>query len=124
MTGARFRMSLLALTALSVLLGGCDVIFPKRTVGEALYRKHCAQCHGLDGAGNTPGYMGDAWADLLDDSWKSRVASPSSLEQVLRDGVFGKMPAYTRQQISRDEIRELYDHLRVLRGEKRPGPQP
>lgn len=127
MTGGSYPARLLALAlaaGIAGLLGGCDLILPHRTEGEKLYRKHCAQCHGLDGAGNTPGYMGNAWADLTDDRWKTRVASASSLEQLLREGVFGQMPAYTSQQLSRQQVKEIYEHMRVLRGEKRPEPQP
>ena len=68
--------------------------------------------------------MGNGWADLPDDSWKIGGSSASSLEQVLRDGIFGKMPAYSREQLSREQVKEIYEHLRVLRGEKRPEARP
>ena len=36
---------------------GCKNLFPHRSAGEALWRQHCAECHGLDGASNTVQYM-------------------------------------------------------------------
>lgn len=124
MSGVGIPARLLTLVLSAGFLGGCDVVFPHRSEGEKLYRKQCADCHGLDGAGNTPGYMGNGWADLLDDRWKIGGSSASSLEQVLREGIFGQMPAYSREQLSREQVREIYEHLRVLRGEKRPEPRP
>jgi mono/diheme cytochrome c family protein len=130
MTGRRFAalfsplLVMAGVSCLSLALAGCDVIFPHRTEGEKLWRKHCAECHGLDGAGNTPGYMGNSYADLKDDHWKTGGASQTSFDRLVRAGVFGKMPAYSSEQLSRQQLREIYEHLRVLRGEKQPPRQP
>ena len=97
--------------ALLPLLAGCE----KRTPGEALYRKHCAHCHGVDGAGNTPAYMGNQWANLLDDAWQSSSGDEYSIATVVREGIFAKMPANSK--LSDDEIRLIVDWLYQLRAE-------
>jgi mono/diheme cytochrome c family protein len=102
-----------------VFLAACDQVFPHRSEGEKLYRANCAECHGLDGAGNTPGYMGNAYADLRDNLWKNG-GDPDSMQEVVRNGVFGSMPKF--DQLSAKEVREVVDYVRVLRGEKAPEP--
>jgi mono/diheme cytochrome c family protein len=109
----------LALGAWSLGLAACDVLFPHRSQGEKLWRKHCADCHGIEAAGNTVRYMGNPWMDLRDSRWKEGGGSSSSFERVVRLGIFGSMPAFP--QLTRDEVRAIYEHLRVLRGERRPG---
>ncbi|HYG63522.1 MAG TPA: c-type cytochrome [Thermoanaerobaculia bacterium] len=115
-TVAGMAGSALALTA-AVTLSACGAVFPQRSEGEKLYRKHCAECHGLDAAGNTPGYMGNAYADLRDDVWKTGGDS-DSMQSVVRNGIFAKMPAY--DQLSAKEVRQVVDYVRELRGEKMP----
>jgi mono/diheme cytochrome c family protein len=106
----------LALAAVFVL-SACGQLFPARSEGEKLYRKHCAECHGLDGAGNTPGYMGDSYADLRDDLWR-KGGDSDSMQSVVRNGVFAKMPKF--DQLTPKEVRLVVDYVRVLRGEKAP----
>lgn len=127
MTGTRlarafapFTLAALAAAALAgVALGtsGCDLL-PQRSAGEKLWRANCAECHGLGGAGNTPRYMGKIYADLLDDTWRSGSDS-IAVADVIRNGVFGEMPAY--DQLSEEEIRLLVTYIRELRGEAAPG---
>jgi mono/diheme cytochrome c family protein len=105
----------LALSAV-LTLSACE-LFPHRSEGEKLYRKHCAECHGLDAAGNTPGYMGDSYADLRDDLWR-RGGDVDSMQSVVRNGVFAKMPKY--DQLTPAEVRQVVDYVRELRGEKLP----
>lgn len=105
-----------ALLLASLALAACSDLFPHRSDGEKLYRKHCAECHGVDGSGNTARYMGNGWADLRDDNWKLG-GDPGSIENTIRNGVFGQMPGYD-QKLSHAEIRQIVDHVRVLRGEK------
>jgi mono/diheme cytochrome c family protein len=106
--------ALLTLSALATLaLAACGDLMP-RSPGERLWRKRCAECHGLDASGNTPRYMGDPDADLLDDSWKAG-GDRASIEQVVREGVFGEMPA--NDQLTAEEMRQLIDYLYSLRGE-------
>jgi mono/diheme cytochrome c family protein len=110
------------LTALAVATAGCNELFPKRSAGEHLFRKHCAECHGIDAAGNTPNYMGNVWADLRDSDWKAG-GDPESLASSISSGVFGNMPGFS-DRLTPEEIRSIVDHLRVLRGEKLPEPIP
>lgn len=92
---AGFAMLLLA----SILLAGCEDLvnrFSNRPEDEKLWRKHCAKCHGINGSGNTPAYMGNSYADLTDDVWKSG-GSEYSIRRVTQEGVFGEMPGFSRQ---------------------------
>lgn len=107
------RSLLLLLPALALAASGCGLLEPKDP-GERVYRRHCASCHGLDGRGNTARYMSEEWADLTDDSWRN-YGDDGTLETVIREGVFGKMPA--RNDLTRDEMRALLGYLRKLRGE-------
>jgi cytochrome c oxidase cbb3-type subunit 3 len=109
----RRRLPLALLAAALPLLAGCV----ERSLGETLYRQHCAACHGLDGSGNTPRYMGNNWANLLDGSWKSGAGDEFSIQAVVREGVFGQMPA--NDSLTDDEVQAIVDWVFYLRGESR-----
>jgi cytochrome c553 len=110
------RRALAALGVAALALAGCDRL-AGRTPGERIWRAECAHCHGLDGAGNTPRYMGNAWADLTDDLWKEFGGDRSGLEMSIRAGSTSDMPAF--DQLSAEEMRSLLDHIARLRGEAR-----
>lgn len=124
-TGSRFvqkpvpasTMVILAITAV-VFLGGCDELFPKRSVGEKLYRKRCASCHGLDARGNTILQMGNHVADLTDETWKYG-GDGGSITETIRNGIFAQMPA--NEDLSGEQIREIRKHLKKLRTNARKG---
>jgi cytochrome c oxidase cbb3-type subunit 3 len=116
MKNPRPRFVLFTLLLLAAV--GCEELFPHRSEGERLYREHCAECHGLNGAGDTPGYMGNAYADLTDDHWK-HGGDPAAMQGVVQSGIFGQMPKF--DQLSAKEVRAVVDHVRVLRGETLPG---
>jgi mono/diheme cytochrome c family protein len=99
--------------AAAPLLAGCEAL-AGGTPGERIWKKRCAECHGVDAAGNTPRYMGNPWADLTDDRWHAYGGDRSGLESSIRQGV-GEMPAF--DQLTREEMRALLDHLAMLRGE-------
>jgi mono/diheme cytochrome c family protein len=119
-TGPPVRAAALAavLAAAALAGAGCDVVFPKRSEGEKLWREYCAECHGLGGAGNTPRYMGKPYADLLDNVWRLG-GETGTLQESTRNGFFGEMPAF--DHLSDEEIRLVVDYLRGLRGEIAPG---
>ena len=101
------------LLASALALAACDGL-AARTPGEKTWRQRCAECHGLDGAGNTPRYMGDPYANLIDNGWRTG-GDRYTIENVVREGVFGKMPA--ADDLTAEEMRELLAHLARLRGE-------
>jgi cbb3-type cytochrome c oxidase subunit III len=94
-------------------LAGCEKLFPHRTQGEELYREHCADCHGLDGRGNTVRDMGQAFADLTDDNWKNG-GDDTSIGNSIREGSFGLMPAF-QEKLDDQQIQALVGYIRVLR---------
>ncbi|MBV8201696.1 MAG: c-type cytochrome [Acidobacteria bacterium] len=102
---------------LAALLGGCGQLFPQRSEGEQLYVDNCADCHGLDGRGNTAREMGQPYADLTDDVWKFG-GDDGTIANTIRDGSFGLMPGF-QQKLSDQQIQALVAYLRVLR--KRAG---
>lgn len=112
--GRGLRVVSALLPLLVVVLAGCDLL-ANRSEGEKLWRKHCADCHGVDGRGNTPRYMGNPWADLRDNSWKLG-GDRSTIEDVVREGIFGSMPA--NDELTAAEMRALIDYLYELRGER------
>lgn len=102
------------LAAAALLAAGCGD-FSSRTPGERTWRARCADCHGLDGAGNTARFMGEPYADLTDDSWKGYGGDRAGLEAAIREGSFPDMPAFA--ELTPSEMRDLLDHLARLRGE-------
>lgn len=115
---SRATLFTLALTV-TVALAGCDALpFPRRSQGEKVWRKHCANCHGINGSGDTPAFMGEQYADLRDDVWRAG-GNDGAMELVIRDGVFGKMPAFP--QLTEEEVRDVIGHIHVLRGERASG---
>jgi mono/diheme cytochrome c family protein len=113
----RHLLAATTLGAVTLVLGACDLLGPKRSPGEKLYRARCADCHGLDGAGNTPLQMGNAYADLLDDSWRHVSGDAYSIEMIIKTGIFAKMPA--NPDLTDEQLRQLTDWVLHLRGERR-----
>jgi mono/diheme cytochrome c family protein len=118
-----FAVGLAGAFAAMLSLAGCNQLFPHRSPGEVLYRKHCAECHGMDARGNTPRYMGNPYADLRDNTWRTASADEGPIQALIESGVFGEMPAFG-DRLSSEEIRQVTYYLKVLRGERAPEPTP
>lgn len=103
----------LALAA-ALAAAGCGAL-GSRSPGEKIWREKCADCHGIDGAGNTPRFLGNPYADLVDDRWKGYGGDRAGLEASIREGSFPDMPAF--DELSPAQMRALLDHLAALRGE-------
>lgn len=98
---------------------GCDVFEEKvlhRTPGERLFRRLCADCHGENGQGNTPRAIGNPAADLTRSEFK-HGSDPGSIAMVIRQGIFGEMPAHP--ELKDAEVRMVVDHVLKLRRESR-----
>src|SRR5690606_2523082 len=82
MSRCRIRVAAAAVALLPALALGtaCNEMFAS-SPGERLWRRHCAECHGVDGSGNTPRYMGQPYADLRDGTW-SYGGDRASIENV------------------------------------------
>lgn len=104
-----------ALLSFGTILAACHEL-RSRSPEERLWRKFCADCHGLDGRGNTPKYMGNPAADLTDDYWKSFSGDRYGWEQAIREGIPGQMPP--NDQLSDEEVRLILRYLAELRGER------
>jgi cytochrome c6 len=100
-----------AVTMVAVTLFG---LLAMRTVqaadvmnGAALYNKHCALCHGLDGRPVMPGSPDFSRPQQL-------MTKPDIvLMNIIRNGV-GAMPAYQGQLRDR-EILDIVAHMRTIR---------
>lgn len=106
----------LILVIAMVLLIGCDQILPKRSPGEKLYRKHCAECHGVDGSGNTVRSMGDLHANLLDNDWR-HAGDAAGIETVINQKLVFEHPSFG--DLKGPEVKQIVDHVLELRGERR-----
>ena len=104
------------LVTLIVVSSACDELMPKRSAGEKLYRKHCAECHGYDAEGQTVRYMGNNYANLRDDMWR-HYGDARGMEQTLRGGLVFLHPIYDK--LTDQQLREITDHILGLRGELR-----
>jgi mono/diheme cytochrome c family protein len=112
------RSALAAAVLAVAVLVGCGQLFPHRSEGEKLWRKQCADCHGLRAAGNTVQYMGNSYADLTDSNWKYGGGDKVSITNSVRGGVF--LHPNSLRQLTDAEINSIIDYLRELRGEKPP----
>ena len=109
------RRALLALPALLALAGGACGLLPERSLGEQLWRDRCADCHGIDARGNTVRFMGNPWADLTDERWRT-AGDPDTVAEVTRTGFVGLMPG--SDDLTAGEMAALLDWLYYLRGER------
>ena len=110
------RLMVALATGIVVSVLGCGGLIPERSTGEKLYRKHCADCHGLDAAGHTVRYMGNPKADLTDDSWKYGGGDSAAIRETVRGGVVELHPL-SLQRLDKQELEEIADWVVQLRGE-------
>ena len=110
------RVRLPTLGILILTLWGCEEILPKRTPGQKLYGKHCSECHGVDGVGQTIQTMGESYSDLVDDSWRY-AGDALGMRSVLSQDMVFDHPTFSKR-LSSEEIRQIVDHVIVLRGER------
>ena len=108
-------VSLLLVGALLFIIG-CGDLLAKRSTGESLYRKNCADCHGLDGKGHTIRYMGNQNANLTDSSWKYGGGDSVAIQNVLLQGLVERHPS-SLQRLQPHEVKAIAGWVLELRGE-------
>ncbi len=108
--------ALLLLLPLAFFWVSCDALVPGRSPGERVYRKRCASCHGVEGNGQTVRFMGNEWANLVDNNWKYG-GDVTSLEHTLRTGAVFRHPSF--DDLSGQEIKEVVKHVLKLRSQGR-----
>ena len=86
--------------------------------GQALFRTHCARCHGPEGKGNGPD--SDHAADLTDEL-RDQINTDGVLFYKVWNGhavqlrvQIDDMPAF-KDTLTRDQVWRLVEHLKVLR---------
>ncbi len=108
--------ALLLLLPLAFLWVSCDALVPSRSPGERVYRKRCASCHGVQGSGQTIGYMGNPEANLIDTYWRYG-GDASSIEHTLRTELVFEHPNF--DELSSEEFRQVAKHVVQLGSKKR-----
>lgn len=111
LNGVSLRIGLGLLLTLSA--ASCSEVFPKRSPGEKVYRKHCSECHGVDGAGETIRSMGHDKTNLLDESWRYAMGA-SGIETVLSQDLVFEHPTFS-ERLTPQEIKEVGRYIRTLR---------
>ena len=80
---------------------------PNFTVGELLWQRNCAGCHGTDGLGGPQvkiSFASEAWQNSLDDAQIART---------IAGGKSPMMPAFA-ELLTPEQIAELVKHVRTL----------
>ena len=101
-----------------ITVTGCVALIPRSTATEtpstevestaALYRRHCASCHGVDGKSNTAkGRETDA-DDLT--TGKVQGKSIAAIAAVIRNGK-GDMPGF-RRKLTASQINSVAQHVK------------
>ncbi len=110
------RSASLFLVGALLLVLGCGDLLAKKSAGEQLYRKNCADCHGLDGKGHTIRYMGNPNANLTDSSWKYGGGDSVAIQNVLLQGLVERHPS-SLQGLQSSEVKAIAGWVLELRGE-------
>jgi mono/diheme cytochrome c family protein len=81
---------------------------PDLSVGELLWHRNCAECHGTDGHGGR-----EAKVDLSEIPWQDGI-SDAEIARTIAGGKPPAMPAFA-DLLTPEQIGELVKHVRTLR---------
>ena len=84
---------------------------PARTSAQ-VYSRHCASCHGRDGAAKTSKAKANHARSLIDGEWQDRVSDERIFNSIMNGK--GKMPGFSKK-LSDTEINDLVTFVRRLR---------
>src|SRR6266498_5722691 len=87
---------------------------------SALYRLHCARCHGQDGRGSTTRESGTEIPDFTRSAWQEQRSDPQLLVSIL-DGKGTGMPSWSGK-LSEEQARGLVVEVRAF-ASMRPKPE-
>ena len=85
---------------------------PATRSSAQVYSRHCASCHGRDGAAKTVKAKRNHARNLVDAEWQDRVSDERIFNSIMNGK--GKMPEYGKK-LSETEINELVTYVRRLR---------
>ena len=80
---------------------------PDLTVGELLWQRNCARCHGTDGQGGA-----EAKISLATAEWQQSI-SDAEIARTIAGGKAPAMPAFA-DLLTPEQIGELVKHVRTL----------
>ncbi|MDH3817723.1 MAG: c-type cytochrome [Myxococcales bacterium] len=80
---------------------------PNFTVGELLWQRNCARCHGTDGQGGR-----EAKVNLSTAEWQDGI-SDATIARTIAAGKPPSMPAFA-ELLAPEQITELVDHVRTF----------
>ena len=80
---------------------------PDMTVGELLWQRNCARCHGTDGQGGR-----EAQISLSSVEWQDGI-SDATIARTIADGKPPSMPAFA-DLLTPSQIAELVEHVRTF----------
>lgn len=84
--------------------------------GKAVYDKHCASCHGLDGSGGTGDAVAGARHGLTGDYPEQTVGTYWPYATTLFDMTRRSMPTSTPGTLNNDEVYSVTAYLLFLNG--------
>ena len=82
----------------------------ERAESQALYKQHCAMCHGHDGKGNTPVGKKFDIPDLLAPAAQKKT--DAELQEIIDNGK-QKMPAF-KTKLKPERVEDLVTYIREL----------
>jgi cytochrome c len=94
--------------ALSLLAASAFAQSPAAQRGLTFVRTHCAQCHAIDKASESPLPIAPAFRTL-------HLKYPiESLERPLAEGIIANHPTMPQFRLERDQIRDVIAYLKTL----------
>jgi cytochrome c len=94
--------------ALSLLAASAFAQSPAAQRGLTFVRTHCAQCHAIDKASESPLTIAPAFRTL-------HLKYPiESLERPLAEGIIANHPTMPQFRLERDQIRDVIAYLKTL----------
>ncbi len=85
---------------------------PNLTVGELLWQRNCARCHGTDGEGGR-----EAKLSFANTEWQDGI-SDATIARTIAGGKPPTMPAFA-ELLTPEQIAELVNHVRTLRSQSK-----